>query len=96
MERYNNKQDLADQDKIPEGYFNFLKNPTKHRGHFIELLAKYGDKSEFEVPQGLRTETNADMSFTGVQTSFTSRFYIRPTERGIPFFERELTTFNFE
>jgi tRNA A37 threonylcarbamoyltransferase TsaD len=59
-------------------------------------MARYGDHSEFEIPQGLKAETNADMSFTGISTTIKSKFFIRPKETGIPFFEREHSPFNFE
>jgi tRNA A37 threonylcarbamoyltransferase TsaD len=42
------------------------------RGRYIELLAKYGDPSEIELPLGLKSEQNADMSFTGLKTAIQS------------------------
>jgi tRNA A37 threonylcarbamoyltransferase TsaD len=45
-----------------------LQDENLHRGHIVELLAQYGDPSEFELPIGFKNETNADMTFAGVKT----------------------------
>lgn len=55
--------------KIPEGYFDFLDNKKVCGGLFVEKLAQYGDPSETELPLGLKTDVNADMSFTGLKTA---------------------------
>jgi tRNA A37 threonylcarbamoyltransferase TsaD len=47
--------------------------PGHAPGRFIEKLAKYGDPSEFDISISLRSETNADMSFTGVHTQVLNR-----------------------
>jgi len=49
-----------------------LKDESKHRGSFIEKLAKYGDPSEFEFPIGFKDQPNADMTYTGFRTSIIS------------------------
>jgi tRNA A37 threonylcarbamoyltransferase TsaD len=36
------------------------------------LLGRYGDPSQNELPLGLKTDINADMSFTGVKTAIQS------------------------
>ena len=42
------------------------------KGRFIEMLARYGDPSELELPLGLKNDQNADMSFTGLKTAIQS------------------------
>ena len=39
------------------------------RGKVIEMLAKYGDPSELELPLGFKDQPNADMTYTGVKTA---------------------------
>ncbi len=54
---------------IPADYFSFINNPQKmSRGRFIELLAKYGNPKELELPIGLKQDLNADFSYTGLKT----------------------------
>jgi len=68
---YNSK--VSKDKEIPEGYFDFIKDQHTHRGQFIEKLAQYGDPSEFSLPIGLKSDINADMSFTGAQTAIASK-----------------------
>lgn len=68
VENYNKNN----KEKIPEGYYDFLKNDDIHRGNFVELLAKYGDPSEYEFPLGFKSQPNADMTYTGLRTSIIS------------------------
>ena len=63
-------------EKIPQGYFDDLFKQGIAPGYFIEKMAKYGDPSEFELPLALKTETNADLSFTGLRTSVSNRVKI--------------------
>ena len=54
MQEYNNDKDH--EDKIPSDYFDFLNtisDSTIAPGLFIEILAKFGDPSEYELPIGL-------------------------------------------
>lgn len=38
-----------------------------HRGNFIELMAKYGRKTDkYEFPLGFKIEPNSDMTYTGI------------------------------
>jgi tRNA A37 threonylcarbamoyltransferase TsaD len=54
---------------IPLDFYDGLYKEGVSPGYFIELLGKYGDPSEYVFPIGLRNETNADFSLTGVKTS---------------------------
>jgi len=52
IDRYNSK---SKGEKIPSNYFEFLKDTSKMpRGKFIEMLARYGDPSEIELPLGFK------------------------------------------
>lgn len=66
----------ANADKIPAGYFEFLKNDCIHRGNFLESLAKYGDPSIYAMPIGFKAHTNADMTFTGLRTAIIAKVHI--------------------
>ena len=68
VERYN----YSHAEKIPEGYFDFLKIDNISRGHFIELLARYGDPTDLELPLGFNNHPNCDMTFTGMKTAIQS------------------------
>lgn len=58
---------------IPEDYFNFIDNSEISGGRFVELLARYGDPSDgTELPMGLKSDINADMSYTGLKTAICS------------------------
>jgi tRNA A37 threonylcarbamoyltransferase TsaD len=46
-----------------------MKETKMSRGRYLELLAKYGDPTEIELPIGLKKEQNADMSYTGLKTA---------------------------
>lgn len=46
-----------------------MKQEDLHRGNFVELLARYGDPSEYELPLGFKAEPNADMTYTGLRTA---------------------------
>lgn len=62
---------------IPTDYFDFIKDVDNiSPGAFLEKLARYGDPSEFEMPITFKSEFNADMSFTGIATSFKSKVCI--------------------
>jgi hypothetical protein len=59
---------------IPDDYFSFL-NDQNHKmsfGSYIEKLAKYGDPSYLDLPIGLKSDQNADFSFSGLKTKIQS------------------------
>ena len=60
------------------------------------MLARYGNPGEIELPLGLKTDQNADMSFTGLKTAILSRFHQMVEDRSIPLYEREMKDLNFE
>ena len=37
------------------------------------MLSKYGNPTEIELPLGLKSDYNGDMSFTGLKTAILSR-----------------------
>ena len=74
IERYNAKVKRENKGTpIPKDYFEKLFSDQKmSKGRFIELLARYGDPTELELPLGLKNDQNADMSFTGLKTAIQS------------------------
>ena len=62
----------------------------------MELLARYGDPTHNELPLGLRSDINADMSFTGLKTAISSSFHVQTEDKLIPLYEREMKNLNFE
>ncbi len=54
IDKYNKK---AGSEVIPKDYFkNFLSNDRIARGKYIEMLAKYGNPTEIELPTGLKSD----------------------------------------
>ena len=49
-----------------------MNSETISRGRYFELLAKYGDPTELELPIILKNDQNSDMSFTGLKTAIQS------------------------
>jgi hypothetical protein len=54
IDKYNKK---AGSEVIPKDYFkNLLSNDKISRGKYIEMLAKYGNPTEIELPLGLKQD----------------------------------------
>jgi tRNA A37 threonylcarbamoyltransferase TsaD len=54
IDKYNKK---AGSEVIPKDYFkSFLSNDKISRGRYIEMLAKYGNPTEIELPMGLKSD----------------------------------------
>lgn len=54
IDKYNKK---AGSEVIPKDYFkNLLANDKISRGKYIEMLAKFGDPTEIELPLGLKSD----------------------------------------
>lgn len=54
IDKYNKK---AGSEVISKDYFqSFLSNDKISRGRYIEMLAKYGNPTEIELPMGLKSD----------------------------------------
>ena len=94
IDKYNKRMG---KEVIPKDYFqSFINDEKMARGHYIEMLGRYGNPGEVELPMGLKSDQNADMSFTGLKTAILSRFHQQSEDRSIPLYERERKDLNFE
>jgi tRNA A37 threonylcarbamoyltransferase TsaD len=48
------------------------------------------------LPFGLKTDQNADMSFTGLKTAISASFYVGVEDKSVPLLEREMKNLNFQ